>query len=370
MRDVRSEPDPNPRYRRWPIVLLLAVLVVLAAGWTGFWYYATARAQTEFAAWRTREAARGRVFSCDGQDFSGFPFRFELRCAAPNLREPRLTLKASKVHAAVQVYAPNLIIAEVGGPLTAVEEGRPGVALDWTLLQASLRGLASPPRRLALVFDKPKLALLAGGEQLASAAHAEVHTRDAPRLPQDPPAFDVALNVVQALFPAIPRVGGAPIDGDISGTVRGFTDFEPRPLRDVLRDFQAADGRLEIKKARLRQGDILVAGHGSLGLTARGTLDGQIDLTVAGLEQLMVALGIDKAVGQASQNALDRVVPGLNLSQLLGPRGNAAIAAAGAAMLGQQAELEGRQAVTLPLRFTDGQVFLGPLKVGDMQPVF
>jgi hypothetical protein len=39
-------------------------------------------------------------------------------------------------------------------------------------------------------------------------------------------------------------------------------------------------------------------------------------------------------------------------------------------MIGQPAELEGRQAVTLPLRFTDGVVFLGPLRVGEIAPLF
>ena len=39
-------------------------------------------------------------------------------------------------------------------------------------------------------------------------------------------------------------------------------------------------------------------------------------------------------------------------------------------MLGQPAELEGRKAVALPLRFTDGTVYLGPLKVGQTAPLF
>ncbi len=369
MRGSRSDYEPSPPSRRWRIVLPLALIVVLAAGWTGFWYYAAARAQAEFAAWRAREAAAGRVLACGQQEVSGFPFRFELRCEAPTLREPRLTLHASDLHAAVQVYQPTLLIAEFGGPLTAVEEGRPGIAIGWSLAQASVRGLPSPGR-VSLVLDKPTVAPLAGGEQLANAAHAELHARAAPRLPQDPPAIDVAIDVAQALVPAIPRAPDAPLDADISGTLRGFTDFHPRPWREMLRAFQAANGRLDIKEARVRQGEILAVGHGSLSLNARGTLEGQIDLTVAGLEQLMIVLGIDKAVGQASQNAIDRLAPGLNLSQLLGPRGHAAIAAAGAAMLGQPAELEGRAAVTLPLRFADGQVFLGPVKIGGMAPLF
>ncbi|MGH6779639.1 MAG: DUF2125 domain-containing protein, partial [Bradyrhizobium sp.] len=38
--------------------------------------------------------------------------------------------------------------------------------------------------------------------------------------------------------------------------------------------------------------------------------------------------------------------------------------------LGTQATLEGRKALAFPLRFVDGAVFLGPLKVADVPPLF
>lgn len=370
MTDRRPDPDARAP-RRWPIVLPLALVVALAAGWTGFWYYATGRAQAAFADWQARQAARGEVVSCAEESFSGFPFRFELTCSGPSLalRNARVALKAQDMHAAVQVYQPNLAIAEFSGPLAVTQDGRPAGTLDWALAQASVHGLSAPPGRVSLVLDKPA-ARLADGQPLADAAHAELHVRPAPRLPQDPPAFDLAVNLAQAHLSGIARLRDRPIDADVTGTLRGLSDFSPRPWQQVLRDLQAANGRLDVREVRTRQGDILAVGQGTLTLTPRGMLDGEIDLTIAGLEQLMTTLGLDEAVGRASQNALDRLAPGLNLNQLFGPRGNAAIAAAGAAMLGKPADLEGRQAVTLPLRFSDGAVFLGPLKVGEMAPLF
>ena len=357
--------------RRWRIVLPLALVIALAVAWTGFWYYAAGRAQAELAVWRAREAAAGREVSCASESIAGFPFRLELRCAEPavNLRKTQLALQAKDMLATVQVYQPTLMIGEFGGPLTLDDQGRGAkFALDWSLAQASVRGLPRP-ERVSLVLDKPTLARL-GAETLARAAHAELHVRQAPRLPQDPPAVDLALTLTQALVPGIPRVPNAPIDADIAGTLRGLNDVSPRPWPQLLRELQAANGRLDIAKARIQQGDILATGSGTLRLTERGTLDGELQLTVAGIEQLMTVLGADKAVGQASQRALDRYAPGLNLDRLLGPRGGAALAAAGAAMLGQPAELEGRRAVTLPLRFANGVVFLGPLRVGEMAPLF
>jgi hypothetical protein len=364
----------RPR-RRWRLALLLAIVVVAAAGWTGLWSYAAKRADAELAAWRGREAAAGRVVGCGTQRIAGFPFRIEIRCTDPtlNLQASQLAFGLKDLLAAVQIYQPTLLIGEFTGPLTVANDGRPpDIVADWTLAQTSVHGLPSEPDRVSVVLDKPSVARPASpaAQTLASAEHLELHARQAPRLPQDPPVLDLALDLRQALLPAFAQVPEGPIDAEIAATLRGLTDLRPKPLPALLRDLQAANGRLDITHARVRQGEIVGVGQGTLSLTARGTLDGQLQLTVAGIEQLMTALGLDKKVGQASQNALDRVAPGLNLDRLLGPRGNAALAAAGVAMLGQPAELEGRRAVTLPLRFADGVVFLGPLRAGELPPLF
>ena len=39
-------------------------------------------------------------------------------------------------------------------------------------------------------------------------------------------------------------------------------------------------------------------------------------------------------------------------------------------MMGEPTELEGKRAVTLPLRFDDGMVSLGPIKLGAVPPLY
>ena len=86
------------------------------------------------------------------------------------------------------------------------------------------------------------------------------------------------------------------------------------------------------------------------------------------------------------QGALDRVAPGVktqDVKNLLGALdraipglGNAVkqnvnvAAAASINSLGKEAVLEGKKAREFPLRFTDGAVFLGPIKVGQIPPLF
>ena len=44
--------------------------------------------------------------------------------------------------------------------------------------------------------------------------------------------------------------------------------------------------------------------------------------------------------------------------------------AAGIGLLGEQTQLEGRRAVVLPLRISNGDMFLGGLSVGQINPLF
>ena len=43
---------------------------------------------------------------------------------------------------------------------------------------------------------------------------------------------------------------------------------------------------------------------------------------------------------------------------------------AGLAFLGRPAEIEGKRAVALALRVTDGAVFLGPIPLGKVEPLY
>ena len=50
-----AHPAPVLRRRRWPLFLPFVLVVLLAAVWTGLWFYAAARAETEIASFRERE---------------------------------------------------------------------------------------------------------------------------------------------------------------------------------------------------------------------------------------------------------------------------------------------------------------------------
>ena len=137
---------PAPPRRRsigWLIPFL--VLVIVAAGWCAFWFYAAERARDTIAGWIEREARGGRAYTCGSQALGGFPFRIEFRCNQASAEfekaRPPVKLSAGNVLAAVQVYQPNLVLAEIEAPVTVADPGQaPKMTANWSLAQLSLRG--------------------------------------------------------------------------------------------------------------------------------------------------------------------------------------------------------------------------------------
>jgi hypothetical protein len=400
-----SRQDYSDPPRRWPIVLPTAILVALAVAWSAFWYLASSKAQETMTGWRAREANAGRIYGCADTSFGGYPFRIEVACEGPSMddRAGRLSIRARHLAAVAQVWDPTLVIGEIAGPMTlAPLGGSPTVAIDWMLAQASLRGTPGAPERLSIAVDQPSLSSVPASEAgpLVKAEHAEFHARFAAQSTPGHPALDVALSFagftapafVASLGPPLGGIASATTDVSIVGVLHDAPDLSPKPLDQRLREFQAANGQLEITNGRFQQGDVIVVSNGVLALTPRGTLTGELQLTVVNFAKLIPLLGIDRMVAQLVPQdtvnrlapGLDRIVPGLGNLLRGGNSGrpggaghdnitsaNASAAAVGAAALGgRQTEFEGQRAVTLVLRVDDGTVVLGPLKLGQIPPLY
>ncbi len=317
-----------PRRRLWPIFLPVALVVVLAFGWSAVWYYAAAAAEAAIAGWREREARLGRVYNCAEQTIGGFPFRIEVRCRelAAELRnsDMQLALKGTDALVAAQIYQPNLLIGEFTGPLTVGDLGRsPDFVANWSLAQTSVRGLPGAPERVSVVFDTPSFNRINDGRShtLVSAKRFELHGRMADPS-ADQPITELVLRAVAATAPGLHAAAADPLDADVTAVLRGLRDFSPKPWAARFRELQAAGGQIEIKNARVQQGDTIAVGSGVLGLSPSGRLEGQLALTVAGIEHLLPKLGIERLAPQVAPQVkgLDRLGPALGTLDKLSPQ--------------------------------------------------
>ena len=391
----------SQRRSLWRLFIAPALVVVAALAWTAFWFFAASQVDVSADAWRAQEAKSGRVYDCARRSVAGFPFRLEVRCdgASVSLRlqtagqsaaQGPVTAKLGEILVVAQVYDPKLLIAEFRAPATLSERGgSPSMSVNWSKARSSVVGLPGIPQRASITFDDPEVNRVDGSmlKPLAQAKHIELHGRLAESSAPDHPVIETALKIesgsVQEMHPLLAQA----FDADARTLLSGLNDVSPKPWPERFRELQAAGGRLEIVQSRIAQGDVLAVAAGTLSLSARGRLDGELQMTVAGLEKVIPALGIEKMLDEGvPQATLDRVAPGVktqDINNLLGAldravpglgkvvKQNANVGvAAGINALGKEAMLEGKKARAFPLRFADGVVFLGPLNVGQIPPLF
>jgi hypothetical protein len=371
--------SPSARRRRWYYVATLVLFVALIGGWSWLWYDTAVRTSVAIEGWRVREAKSGRLYTCGSESIGGYPFRIEVNCdrasALISSNQAPVEIKAGGILIAAQIYQRDLLISELRGPLTIAEPGRaPNIVVNWKLAQSSVRGTPAAPQRVALVFDQPVIDRVTGGveQKLLQAKHAEIHGRIAEGSAANRPVIEIALQLDQASAPGLHPAVAQPIDADVIAVLRGLNDFSPKPWPQRFREMQAAGGRIDISQARVQQGETIAVGGGSLSLNANGRLEGQLRVTIAGLEPFLAAIGAQQMVQTSPtvnrlSGALDRLSPGLGnvARQQIG-----ANISTGINMIGEQTTLEGKRAVTLPLRFEDGVVLLGPIRIGDAPALF
>jgi hypothetical protein len=348
-----SEPTAAAR-GRWRVFVPFVLIVVVALAWSGAWYFAARRADATITAWIEQEARFGRIYSCGSRSSGGYPFRIEIRCADPVVEfaavEPPHVLRAKELMGVAQIYQPDLIIAEITGPVSIGEAGQsPLWRADWRLAQASLRGVAGTTQRLSVVLEETRLEHTDGtaAETWAAANRFEAHLRRDPGSASDRAVLDLAAQVAGATVPSAAALAGKPFDAEIVALLRGPTDLRPKPMPARLKEWQAAGGRLQVSKFRLQQGEAVAVAAGDIGLSATGRPDGAFDITMTGFDRLVQDL-VGRPQGGALQFGL----------------------MAGLAWLGRPAEIDGKRAVAVSLRVNDGAVYLGRIPLGKLQSLF
>jgi hypothetical protein len=395
MPDIPLAPRRRPL---WRLFIMPALLVVAAIAWSGFWFYAASEVGVRVDAWAAQEAKAGRVYDCANRSVAGFPFRLEVRCDDASVTlvsqtagsQPPFTAKLGEILVVAQIYDPKLLIAEFKAPATIAERGQPpSMMVNWSKGRSSVVGLPAVPQRVSLVFEDPAIDRVNGSVQtpLVRAKNAELHVRIAEGSPADHPVIEAVWQIAGGSVQEVHPLLAAPFDADVRTKLTGLKDFSPKPWPERFREIQAAGGHVEIVQSRIQQGDLVAVAAGTLGLNASGRIEGELQMTVAGIEKVIPALGIEKMLQDGvPQATLDRVAPGVKTQDLNGLFGaldraipglgkvvkqNASVGVtAGINSLGSEAVLEGKKARAFPLRFVDGAVYLGPLRVGQVPPLF
>jgi hypothetical protein len=371
----------------WPILAAITIVVVLALVWVWLWYYASSVADRTLAGWVEREAAAGRIYSCGSQSIGGFPFRIEANCvdatAQVGSKQPLYAVKAKAISFTAEVWHPTQLVGEISGPMTVADPNQaPSWSADWARARLTVTGLPPDPDAVSIGLDGAHVDRAgASTSTIFGVKTADLQGRVVSGSPHDHPVIEIILHLVGATAPTLHPVLAEPIEGEIDAVMRGLKDLSPKPWAVRLRELQSAtDGGIEIKSLRLAKTNVVVVGAGKLSVNAQGKLDGLINVAIAGIEYLVPLLGVDRMVGQgidrlagtngaAAQgaNALDRLIPGLGGA--LRQTATASIVE-NLKKMGQPSSIDKQPAIVLPLRFADGSVYFGMLRVGEVPPLW
>ncbi len=375
---------PAPRRKLRLALWIVATAVALAVGWSWLWYYAASVAERTLAAWVAREAAAGRQYSCGSQAIGGYPFSIETNCRQAagvfNSNRPPFDVRAKAVTFSAQVFRPTVLTGDITGPVTLADPGQAPVFVgNWSHAQITLLGLPPDPQRIAVSLDDPQLER-AGLGKVFAADSVTVDGRIIEGTARNNPVIEATVEFAAATAPTVHPLLEQPLQGRIDAVLRGLKDFAPKPWPERFREIQAAGGDIEIRALRLERPDAVIVGDGTLTLNEHGKLDGTLQVTVAGIENIVPLLGLDRLIGQGINRltgasgpsapglgALDRLMPGL--SGVVREGANAGVID-NIKRMGRPAQIDQKPAVALPVRVNDGVISLGVIPLGEFPALF
>jgi hypothetical protein len=328
--------------RRSTVLRVLGVLLVLGVGaYSAFWWIAAGRIEAEATAWRETVRQEGIDVSWRSIRVSGFPlsFRLELTDAA---------VKDSGARAPLDFRAP-LLTARIRpwdfrAAWFAAPQGLTGsLGLEpWAKLDAETGSGA-----VALTDDKMtawiSLYRIKTGGGLGVTARAlhlwGILPAKMPTTHQET-GIAVALEA-QGLKPPVlpPGFTGAIDDLGVGLTMRGA--LPPGPLRQAAAAWRDSGGTVELDHLHLRWGETEITGSGTLALDSNLQPIGGFSGGVSGFDQLLSAL-----VASGRLKASDARVARLALAMLA------------------KAGPDGRPEISTSFAVQDGQMYLGPAKLG------
>ena len=293
--------------------MLMPVFLVVALGlvWSAYWWVASGIARDRVASERRNLAADGVEVACETETWGGYPFRFEFSCTNPVITlRGGAEVRSQAALAVALAYKPWHIIALIDGPTHVTLPGQPAHVVEHGRMTASLQ--IGADQHFTASAELPGVRSATFGSFSRSMAHLR-------------PAADNSW--------------------DVAVSIRGLelVTAAADPLRIDEASFTGtlgADRQLAVDKIDLRRHDVALWGTGTVSLDQAHRLEGRIAAETNTLTGLMALIEPQLQMDEA-QSA--------NLALMLG-------------VLGETPKVD--------LVAQDGAFYIGPIRIGDLAPLF
>ena len=302
---------PNLAPHPWRMFLPLAIVLFLAAIWSGYWFIASGIAQDRLAAAREKLTAEGLTLSCVKEAWGGYPFHFEFSCSSPVVSQAgQIQLRSANILLVALAYAPWQVAALVDGPTVLSGQGQKETKITHQ------RALA------AVTFDKAWQ----------------------PSLSAEIPAVSYGTLGKAGklmLFTRPSATGGNDIAIETSGVT--YTPADKPPISVDAGSLQGTlqtDNSFKIDRIEFQQGPLRYWGSGMLALDVQHRIAGQIDTETNDIQKLLDIAGPQLGLSDGKL---------ANLRTVLGLLGNDA---------------------KIPIIARDGVLYLGPFQAAELKPLY
>lgn len=324
---------------------MLIAIIVMAAAWSGYWFYATYNVKREFAEWFQDRRDRGWVAEYSDLSVAGFPNRVDTTFSDLSLADPETgwAWDAPFFQIMTLSYKPNHIIA-VWPNEQRLATPQEKLTITSTQLQASLvlqAGEALPLDRANLVADTLTLATQDGQATTMTALRAAIQSQ-----PDDPNSYRFALETDGFAPPMQFRglIGAADHLPRTFDALRAqvTVSFDERWDRAAVERRRPQPTRIDLQLAEAKWGDLELMLAGAADVDDLGRLNGSLTIKARNWRDI-----VDMAVasGQVSRKMGERLTDAFKLlSQMAG----------------------NPNTLDIPLDFRKGTIYLGPVPVGKL----
>lgn len=304
--------------------ILVAVVVLAALGWSGFWWVSSSTVERNLRAWVEARAAEGWVVNYDSLSTGGFPNRVDTTITGLELADPEtgVSWSAPMFQILALSYKPNHVILAWPPEQTFATPFE-----TVTITSQTMRGSAVFVPGIDLTLDHAtieadRLGLVSTAGWSASLAKGLLSTRRTPAVAN---SYDVALSVQELRLPdGFARLlSGRSLIGDTLGTL----SLDATVLFDAPWDRRAVELRrpqprsIDLKLAQATWGELDLKLAGRVDVDGEGLPTGEIMVKATNWREM---LRLAVASGAIAENLAPLVENGLEgLARLSGSSGDA-----------------------------------------------
>jgi hypothetical protein len=337
--------NPGMRRRtRLGIVIAVLLLITGIGAYTAFWFIVAGKLEDGLKEWAQSARDQKIETSWRGLRVGGFPFAFRVELTEAALRDeainPAAEIRMPLLSASTHPWSFRVwhLTAPQGLNVVAGTEGKPVAKLAARAARGAVSAASEGGATIWLSLDEARFA--AGEEVGARDAHFWLILPSRPPETHTENNLAVAADLREATVPQMPSPFRNLVDELAFGiTVKGA--IAAGPARQAAAAWRDSGGTVELDNFALRWAKLAITGSGTLALDADLQPIGGFSGAVEGYDELMSAL-----VAAGGMKPSDARLARIALAMLA------------------KAGPDGRPAIATSFTIQNGQMFLGPAKLG------